>query len=92
MTEHNTTTEKRIVIDWLSLSATTAKRVTSGSISTPLSKKTAEGATTPAKEIRADGGESVEDDQQNTCSNGNVHCDGPNGKDLPCFACYEVGE
>jgi len=58
--------------------------------SPPLSRRNSEGVTTAADKLQPDGGESVRHNQRKSCTNGNVHCDGPNGEELPCFACYEM--
>lgn len=43
---------------------------------------------TAAEKLRPDGG-SLEG-EANTCPNGDPKCDGPDGEDLPCFACFRV--
>lgn len=45
-------------------------------------------------ELRTDGGAATvsSEPERDTCLNGDPRCEGPDSDDLPCFACYCVGE
>lgn len=48
-------------------------------------------AATFSKSVTDGGTATVADDADvDACPNGDVRCNGPNGEDLPCFACFEV--
>jgi hypothetical protein len=44
---------------------------------------------TGAELLKSDGGVPATEAEPDTCLNGQEGCPGPDGDDLPCFACYE---
>jgi hypothetical protein len=59
--------------------------------STPtLSLSSTDGVTTRADKLQTDGGTATVADDSDACPNGDDRCDGLEGDELPCFACFEV--
>jgi hypothetical protein len=40
-------------------------------------------------QLETDGGLNLSEEEADTCPNDEKGCDGPDGDDLPCFACYQ---
>jgi len=66
--------------------------VLNGAAPAPFSKLHPAESTPADGTLRADGGPTAQSDGTDACPNGDTRCDGPEGDDLPCFACFEVDQ